>query len=80
MNEEIKNLIVKETFVVVERPKGVTVLGTKWVLKIKKNCDGSIERFKEGWWQRVFVSLMGSTIVRPTHQSLRRKLSVYCLP
>jgi len=46
MNEEIKNLIAKETFVVVQRPKGVKVSGTKWVLKIKKNCDGSIERFK----------------------------------
>ena len=46
MDEEIDSLAKKKTWDLVEFPKGRSVVECKWVFKLKRNVDGSIERYK----------------------------------
>ena len=46
MKAEIEALIMNETWTVVETPPNVQPIGCKWVDKIKRNPEGSIERYK----------------------------------
>ena len=46
MQEEMDSLEVNETWVEVNRPENRTIIPNKWVYKVKKNSDGSIERYK----------------------------------
>lgn len=34
------------TFELVELPVGAKAIGSRWVFKVKRNADGSIERYK----------------------------------
>lgn len=44
--EEIKAMIANKTWEVVALPHGRKAIGSRWVFKIKRNSDGSIERYK----------------------------------
>lgn len=46
MEKEITALNNDHTWDFVVLPKGKKAIGCKWVYKIKKNVDGSIERYK----------------------------------
>jgi hypothetical protein len=46
MEEEMDALRRNKTFDVVQRPKGRKITGCKWVYKIKRLADGTVERFK----------------------------------
>ena len=46
MNKEYDSLLKNETWDLVPRPKGVNVVGNRWVYKVKRNMDGTINRFK----------------------------------
>jgi hypothetical protein len=46
MNEELDALTKNNTWDLVELPPGKSVVGCKWVYKIKTHADGSIERYK----------------------------------
>ena len=46
MEEEHRSIDRAETYELVERPKGRKILRSKYVLKIKRNQDGSINKFK----------------------------------
>jgi len=46
MEEEYESLISNDTWEIVKRPNQSKVLDAKWVLKTKKNSDGSLERYK----------------------------------
>ena len=46
MNDEFKSLLENGTWELVECPPGVKPVPMKWVFKIKRNADGSVERFK----------------------------------
>jgi hypothetical protein len=46
IQEEFKSLIEMKTWDLVDRPSDKPVVKNKWIFKIKKNSDGSIERFK----------------------------------
>ena len=46
MDEELAALERQNTFDLVPRPSGRTIVGSKWVYKIKRLADGSIERYK----------------------------------
>lgn len=46
MNAELKALEMNHTWQIVEQPLGVHPIGSKWVYKIKRKSDGSIERYK----------------------------------
>jgi hypothetical protein len=46
MNNEHTTLLKIKTWHLVPPPKGKIVIGCKWVYKIKKKADGSIDRYK----------------------------------
>jgi hypothetical protein len=46
MDEELAALRRNNTFTVVPRPAGKKIVGSKWVYKIKRLADGSVERYK----------------------------------
>ena len=48
MEEEIHALAENETWVLVDAPKGVKLIGCMWVYKVKYNTDGSVNRYKPG--------------------------------
>ena len=46
MEEEIESMRSNQFWTLVDLPKGRNAIGNKWVLKIKRNADGNIERYK----------------------------------
>jgi hypothetical protein len=46
MDEELSALHKTDTWDLVHVPFGKSVVGCRWVYKIKTNCNGSIERYK----------------------------------
>ena len=46
MEEEMDSLAKNNIWDLVELPEGRSVVGCKWVFKLKRKFDGSIERYK----------------------------------
>jgi histone deacetylase 1/2 len=46
MNGEHQALLRNRTWHLVPRPKGKNVIGCKWVYRIKRRADGTIDRYK----------------------------------
>lgn len=46
MNSEDQALLRNQTWHLVPRPKGKNIIGCKWVYKIKRKADGTIDRYK----------------------------------
>ena len=46
MNEELSALMRNKTWSLVPAPVNRTIVGCKWVFKIKRNSDGSVSRYK----------------------------------
>eukprot|EP00253_Pinus_taeda_P026672 PITA_26672 len=46
MDKEMDSLAKKKTWDIVELPEGRSVVVCKWIFKLKRNIDGSIERYK----------------------------------
>ena len=46
IEEEMHALAENETWDLVDAPKGVKLIGCRWVYKVKHNTDGSINRYK----------------------------------
>ena len=46
MDSEHSSLIRNKTWSLVSRPKDVNIVGNRWVFKVKRKGDGSIDRFK----------------------------------
>jgi hypothetical protein len=44
--KEIQALVENGTFKLVQLPPGHRAIGSRWVFKVKRNPDGSIERYK----------------------------------
>ena len=57
MNDEMESMKANQVWDLVDLPPGRKAIGNKWVLKIKRKADGSIERYKarlvaKGYTQR----------------------------
>ena len=59
MDEEFKSLLENQTWDLVECPPGVKPVPMKWVYKIKRNADGSVERFKARLVAKGFLQKQG---------------------
>lgn len=59
MNDEFKSLLENGTWELVECPPGVKPVPMKWVYKIKRNADGSVERFKARLVAKGFLQKQG---------------------
>ena len=46
MKEEMESMNAKQVQNLVDLPSGQRSIGNKWILKIKRKADGSIERYK----------------------------------
>ncbi|KAJ9519346.1 hypothetical protein QJQ45_023135 [Haematococcus lacustris] len=59
MHTELASLHANGTWTLVERPPGARVLPTKWVLKIKRDATGAIEKFKARLVAKGFMQVSG---------------------
>jgi hypothetical protein len=57
MDREIATLEHAETWKTVPRPSGRNIVGSKWVFWIKRNADGSIEKYKARLIARGFTQV-----------------------
>jgi hypothetical protein len=46
MVEEYASIMKNDVWKVVPRPEGKSLIGSKWIYKIKHATDGSVEKFK----------------------------------
>ena len=44
--EEIKSIVKNKTWILVDLPSDAKLIGLKWIFKIKRNADGSINKYK----------------------------------
>ena len=82
--DEIQSLIENGTFELVELPPGRKAIGSRWVFKVKKNADGSIERYKgrlvaQGFSQRPGFDFTETFAPTPKWASLRAILALAAL-
>ena len=81
---EMDDQIARVVWMVVDRPKGKTVLGTKTVLKRKVGQDGRVEKYKcrfvaQGFRQIKGIHFQVSSSTTPTQSSIRIALAVMAL-
>jgi hypothetical protein len=57
--KELKSLIDNETWEIVPRPKERTVIKSKWILTVKLDVHGDIERYKARFVARGFSQILG---------------------
>ncbi|GKD64818.1 retrotransposon protein, putative, ty1-copia subclass, partial [Tanacetum coccineum] len=72
MESEFDALNKNHTWALVPRPKGVNIVGFKWVFKLKQNPDGSTDKYKARLVARGFTQQYGidyqdtfSPVVKP---------------
>ena len=61
MDKEYNSLIENMTWEIVDRPKGKKVVGCRWVYKLKRNADGTIERWKARLVAKGFSQVKGES-------------------
>ena len=59
INSEYVSLIKNQTWELVPRPSNVNVVGNRWVFKIKRKADGTIDRFKARLVAQGFTQTQG---------------------
>ena len=62
MNEEIQSLNSHQTWELVDLPKNAKVLGTRWVLTIKKDAEGFLSRYKARLVAQGFAQIQGVNV------------------
>src|SRR6266516_3232686 len=79
--DEIQSLIENGTFELVQLPPGRKAIGSRWVFRVKRNADGSIERYKarlvaEGFAQRPGFDFTETFAPTPRWAALRAILAL----
>ena len=59
IQKELENLKKSGTYELVKRPPGANIVGSKWVLRIKKNAAGEIEKYKARLVAKGFTQIYG---------------------
>jgi hypothetical protein len=76
MDKEIKSIKDHQTWELVPRPRNQKVIGSRWIFKIKRHADGSIERYKarfcaKGYTQKFGVDYSETFAPVVKHTSIR---------
>jgi transposase InsO family protein len=79
--DEIQALVENGTFELVQLPPGRKAIGSRWVFKVKRNADGSIERHKgrlvaQGFGQRPGFDFTETFAPTPKWAALRAILAI----
>ena len=59
MVEEYDSIFRNSAWEVVPRPKGKSVVGSRWIYKVKQAADGSIEKYKAIFVAQGFSQIEG---------------------
>ena len=59
MAEEYSSIMRNDVWEIVPRPEGKTVVGSRWVYKIKQGADGSVEKCKARFVAKGFSQVEG---------------------
>ena len=78
MKAEYDALVANGTWDVVPRPKGMNIIGSKWVLRVKRNADGSVCKFKARFVARGFSQVFGEDYFE-TFSPVTQCTSIRCL-
>ena len=78
MRSEFKSLLENDTWELVPAPKDKNIVGSKWVFKVKRNQDGSVDRYKARLVAKGFSQMKGidyNEVFSPvTHNASLRSL------
>ncbi|CDO76041.1 hypothetical protein BN946_scf184948.g1 [Trametes cinnabarina] len=82
--DEIQSLVENQTFELVQLPPGRKAIGSRWVFRVKRNADGSIERYKgrlvaKGFSQRPGFDYNETFAPTPKWASIRAILALAAL-
>ena len=78
MNDEMDSMKSNQVWELVEKPKDVKVVSTKWIYTIKKDADGNIQRYKARFVARGFSQIEGVN-VNETYSPVIRTESIRLL-
>ena len=59
MTKEYQSILKNDVWKIVPRPKGKSIVSSKWIFKIKHAADGSIEKYKARFVARGFSQKEG---------------------
>ena len=59
IQKELESLKQLGTYELVKRPPGASIVGSKWVLRIKKNAAGEVEKYKAQLVAKGFTQIYG---------------------
>ena len=68
MHEELNNFTRNKVWTLEERPKGVRVIGTKWVFRNKQDDQGVVVRNKARLVAKGSLKLKDWILERPLHR------------
>ena len=83
-SDEIQSLVDNGTFELVSLPPGKRAIGCRWVFKVKRNADGTVERYKgrlvaQGFSQRPGFDFTETFAPTPKWSALRAVLAIAAL-
>ena len=69
MVEEYDSIVRNNAWEIVPRPKGKSVVGSRWIYKVKQAADGSVEKYKARFFSQCFSQIEGIDYEKPLHLS-----------
>ena len=67
--EEYDSIVRNNAWKIVPRSEGKSVVGSRWIYKVKQVADGSVEKYKAIFVARASHRSRGSTMKKPLHLS-----------
>ena len=67
MVEEYESIFKNSSWEIVPRPVGKSVVGSRWIYKVKQATDGSVEKYKERFVAGASHRSRGLNMKKPLH-------------